>query len=1106
MYSHTHRGIKLCLTALLLTLTLGIFSSGALAQRSINDADRVTLRGNTHPLARAEFDRGSAPAALPMNNMILLLSVRPDAKTQLDQLLAEQQDPKSPNFRKWLTPAEFGLKFGPTNQDIADATAWLQRFGFRIDEVGQGRMWINFSGTVQQVERAFQTNIRQYEVEGKLHHANAADPTIPRAFTGLVVGVVSMHDFVKHPNSTVNQLPPDFTAGNGANFLAPADFATIYNVNPLYGAAPAIDGTGQTIAIVGRTNINIADVEFFRSFFGLPAKDPIITLNGPDPGDLGGAEETEADLDVEWSGAVARNATINFVVSQTTATTDGVDLSAQFIVNNNVANVMSTSFGACEAALGATENNFWSTLWAQAAAQGITSFVSSGDSGAAGCDPATATTGTGLGVNGLSSTPFNISVGGTEFNEGTGTFWSATNDPITQASVLSYIPEVAWNESGNVIGGTGLFATGGGASIVYAKPAFQAGPGVPADSARDIPDVALSSASHDGYLIIQGHSATATGLVAVGGTSAASPSFAGIMALVVQKTGAAQGNANSAFYSMGQNQAAGATAVYHDTTSGDNSVPGVTGFTAGAGYDQATGWGSVDAASLVNFWNNNADFALAATPASQSVVSGGSTSFTATVTALGSYSGTVSFSVSGLPAGASATFTPVSVTGSGSSTLSITTTFGTTPAGSYPLTITATDGTLTHTAAVTLSVTDFALSAAPASQAVVKGNSVDYTANITALNGYAGTVNFSVTGLPPFSTAVFTPSSITGAGASTLTITTTSNTPAAIYSLTLTASDGTATHSVPLSLEVDPVGDFSMTISPASQSVIQGQNIGYGVTVSSLNGFTEIVTMSVSGLPAGTTATLTPNSVQGSGLSSLAIVTSFATPAGTYTFTVTGTSGPFVRTATATLIVLEPDFSLSASPASQEIIVGQSTSYSVSLSSVNGYAGTVSFSVSGLPANTTATFNPASLASSGTTTLSITTTGATVPGTYPLTITGTDGVKTHTASVTLILDPVPATDFSISAPPAITVKRNSSGSETVTITAINGFAGTVGLSISGLPPLVTATFNPTSITGSGTSSLTFVVDHRAKQGIYPLTVTGTSGPQSHSTSVTLTVN
>jgi pseudomonalisin len=437
MHSHTLRCTSSSFRVLLLLVLMVTLSLGAHAQRVINDADRVTLHGNTHPLARAEFDRGSANAAMPMNNMIMLLSVRPDAQAQLSQLLADQQNPKSPDYHKWLKPAEFGLRFGPTDQDVADASNWLRRFGFRIDQVANGRMWINFSGDVQKVERAFQTNIRQYEVNGKMHHANASDPTIPRALTGLVQGIVSLNDFPKHRNSSVNQLPPDFTDANGVNFLAPADFATIYNVNPLYNATPAIDGTGQSVAIVGRTNINVGDVQFFRSFFGLPANDPVLILNGADPGDLGGNEEAEADLDVEWAGAIAKNATINFVISQSTTTTDGVDLSAQYIVNNNVAPVMSTSFGLCESALGTAGNSFWGTLWSQAAAQGITSFVSSGDSGAAGCDLAGAATGTGTGVNGLSSTPDNTSVGGTEFNEGTGTFWSPTNDPTTQASVLS---------------------------------------------------------------------------------------------------------------------------------------------------------------------------------------------------------------------------------------------------------------------------------------------------------------------------------------------------------------------------------------------------------------------------------------------------------------------------------------------------------------------------------------------------------------------------------------------------------------------------------------------------------------------------------------------
>ncbi|HET8888291.1 MAG TPA: protease pro-enzyme activation domain-containing protein [Candidatus Angelobacter sp.] len=1207
MYSHRLRNTRCYLNVLLLLMLTGMLSLSAQAQRAINDADRVTLHGNTHPLARAEFDRGSANAAMPMNRMVLVLSVRPDAQAALQQLLADQQDPKSPDYHQWLTPTEFGLRFGPTDQDIADASNWLKKFGFTVDEIGTGRMWINFSGDVQKVERAFQTNIRNFEVDGKMHFANVTDPSIPRALTGLVQGVVSLHNFPKHPNSTVNQLPSDFTAANGAHFLAPADFATIYNVKPLYNAAPAIDGAGQTIAIVGRTDINLGDVQFFRSFFGLPAHDPIFVHNGPDPGNLGGGEETEADLDVEWSGAVAKNATIKFVISQTAAT-DGVDLSAQFVVNNNLANIMSASFGLCEQGLGAAGNNFWNTLWAQAAAQGITAFVSSGDSGAAGCDPSGALTGTGLGVNGLASTPNNIAVGGTQFNEGAGNFWSAANNPADQSSVLSYIPEIAWNESGAVAGGSNLFSTGGGASIVYAKPAFQSGPGVPADGVRDVPDVSLNSAGHDGYLIIQGHTANVFGLASVGGTSAASPSFAGLMALVVQKTGTAQGNANPIFYSMGRNQFSGGIAVYHDTTSGNNSVPGVVGFTAGVGYDQATGWGSVDASNLVNFWNNNAtpDFTLAATPASQSVNQGGTATYTVTQTALGGYSGTttlsvsglptgatstftpgsltasgssslavstsvatptgsysltitatdgalshtasvtlvvttpdfsliatpalqtivggdtanytatvsalngytgtVSFSVSGLPAGASPVFTPASITSSGSSTLAIATTLGTTPNGSYPLVIFATDGVLTHSANVTLVVTDFGISATPSSLTIVQGNAGSYSVALTVSSGFVGNVNFSVSGLPVSSSAVFNPASLSASGTTTLTISTSTSTPFGTYPLTITASNGVDTRTASVTLLVDPIGDFGLTISPSSQTVNQGQNIGYGVTVSASGGFTALVNLSVSGIPTGATATLSPSSVQGSGLASLGIVPGANTPGGTYTITVTGTTGPLVHTAAATLVILVPDFTFTASPASRTILVGQSTSFTATFTPINSYAGTVSFSVSGLPAGAVPTFIPASLSSAGTTSLSITTNNTTPPGVYPLTITASDGALTHTASVSLEVDAVPAADFTISAPATITVKRNSTGSETVTIGAVNGFTGVVSLSASNLPPLVTASFAPTSVTGSGTSTLTFTVDHRATQGVYNITVTGTSGLLVHSTSVTLTVN
>lgn len=347
---------------------------------------------------------------------------------------------------------------------------------------------------------------------------------------------------------------------------------------------------------MGRTDIRTSDVSGFRSFFGLPKKSPTIIHNGSDPGNLGGNEEVEADLDVEWSGSIAKNATVKFVVSKSTSTTDGVNLSAQYIVSHNLAPVMSTSFGQCEKNIGSAGNTFFNNLWKQAASQGITSFISSGDSGAAGCDASGASKGTGRGVNGLGSTPYNVAVGGTQFNDTSNpsAYWNSTNSS-TGVSAKGYIPEKVWNESGHVSGGSGLDSTGGGASIVYSKPAFQSAKGVPADGKRDVPDVSFTAAGHDGYIV-----AFEGGLIAVGGTSAASPSWASTMALVVQKKKARQGNANTRFYALGKAQYnSGGTAIFHDIKSGSNTVPGVTGFSATTGYDQSTGLGSVNVDSLV---------------------------------------------------------------------------------------------------------------------------------------------------------------------------------------------------------------------------------------------------------------------------------------------------------------------------------------------------------------------------------------------------------------------------------------------------------------------------------------------------------------------------
>jgi pseudomonalisin len=655
----------------------------------IDDDQRVTLRGNVHPLAQAQYDVGAVAPDFPMEHM--LLTLLPDSTQQdiLNQLVEAQNNPESPYYHQWLTPEQYGERFGVSDSDAAQVVAWLQEQGMQVEEFTAGRRSIIFTGTAAQVQATFHTPIHIYKIGDEVHHANVNDPEIPAALVQVVGGVVSLHDFHSEPmHGMVRKPAPDLSSG-GAYYLAPADFATIYDLNPLY--QQSINGNGQSIAIVARSNINIADVRQFRTFFGLPANDPQIVVNGTDPGIWSANEETEADLDVEWSGAVAKNATIKFVVSKSTNSSDGVDLSAQYIVNRNLAPVMSTSFGLCEAALGSSGNSFLNSLWQQAAAEGITVFVSSGDSGAAGCDSASASTAThGRAVNGLCSTPYSVCVGGTEFNDLSNPtlYWSPSNTSGTQESALSYIPEVVWNASGP---GYGLWASGGGASIVYAKPSWQAGAGVPADGKRDVPDVALSSAGHDGYLIFQNGE-----LYVVGGTSAAAPSFAGVMALVVENTTARQGNANVVFYSLASKQRAGGASVFHAITIGNNSVPGQAGFNATAGYDQATGLGSIDGSVLVDHWagaTTPPSFHAAVSASSLSVNGGSNKSVTLNVTVSGGLNAAVAFSITGLPSGVSGAFTPskLSAPGSGSSILKLAATT-TAKAGTYSATVSATSG------------------------------------------------------------------------------------------------------------------------------------------------------------------------------------------------------------------------------------------------------------------------------------------------------------------------------------------------------------------------------------------------------------------------------
>jgi pseudomonalisin len=586
----------------------------------INENQTVTLTGNVYPLARPEFDQGPLDPSTPFDRILLVLKPSAAQQFSLDNLVAAQQNPASPHNHQWLTPAEFGAQFGVAPIQIAQITAWLTSHGFTIEEVPAGNRLIAFSGTAGQLQETFHTQMHSYRVATPNHIAdhiaNAQNPQIPAALASAIGGIVSLNDFRRNSSLALRQLPaakqqsvqpqaatnPQYSAGS-THYLAPADFANIYDLNPLYNAGSS--GAGTSIAIAGRSNINLADVSQFRSTTNLASNPPSVIVDGADPGLAGPSsadnDQAEATLDIEWSAAVAPAAAVTLVAAASTAITDGVDLASAYIVNHATASVLSSSYSNCEQEMGVAELAFYNALWEQAAAEGISVFVSSGDAGAAGCSAGSDVTGSITAVNGLCSSPYATCVGGTEFNEGVNPaqYWAAANS-AGLGSALQYIPEEVWNESA-ANGGSEMWASGGGSSKVYAQPAWQAAviasvPGAPdAGGMRAVPDVSLTAANHDGVIMVENG-----GFYIASGTSVAAPSFAGIMALVVASQGGrAQGSANPRLYAI----AASAPAAFHPTPSGSNSVPGVPGNSAdGAVYNFATGLGSVDAAELVNDW------------------------------------------------------------------------------------------------------------------------------------------------------------------------------------------------------------------------------------------------------------------------------------------------------------------------------------------------------------------------------------------------------------------------------------------------------------------------------------------------------------------------
>jgi hypothetical protein len=467
----------------------------------IDESQLVTLKGNTHPAANARNDLGPVSPDLPMTDLILVLSRSPEQQAAFEKFVASQYDPASPDFHQWLTPEQVGENFGPSQIDIATISNWLTGHGFTITEVTKNRLSIRFSGTASQVQGAFHTEIHNLNVKGMAHIGNMSDPQIPAALAPVAVGVKALHNFFPRPlhrtgsvvqrdaasgkwkraasaSGTARSARPQFETtdqyGDVIEDVSPYDFAAIYNVLPLWNASTPIDGTGQTIAVAGTSDINPSDVAAFRSDFGLPAGPAVQQIHPPgqDPGICTNSTSItlygctiddliENSLDVEWSGSIAKNAQIILVSSAAqSATDDPIYDSANYVIEHQTAPVLNVSYGECELGVGTAGNVGYYNLWSTAASEGIAAFVAAGDSGSASCDDGMDSylpyaSEYGLTVSGLASTPYNTAVGGTDLywcpiadsscTSPAAQYWNTSNNATTGASAKGYVPEVPWN-------------------------------------------------------------------------------------------------------------------------------------------------------------------------------------------------------------------------------------------------------------------------------------------------------------------------------------------------------------------------------------------------------------------------------------------------------------------------------------------------------------------------------------------------------------------------------------------------------------------------------------------------------------------------------------
>ena len=1043
-----------------LTAAYLVFGSLAVAQQSLQ-----TLSGLVRP---AVLNGKAAPAGLmaPQTrlNLSLVLPLRNQAG--LSSLLNRLYDPSSPDYRHFLSQTQFTEQFGPTPEDYNAVVSFARANGFAVTGSPANRLVVPISGTVAQVEKAFNVEMGLYHhpTENRLFYSPDREPSLDLDVP--IAHIAGLDNFsLPQPmvtRASANQAAPDLASagsGPGSSYLA-SDLRAAY-----YGGS-ALTGAGQTVALLEFDGYNPSDVNLTFSSAGQSTDVPInnVLLDGQTGASASGDDSEEVIDIVQAIGMAPGLNQVRVYIGSS-----DVDL-LNAVASEDVARQVSISW-SWSPADPATDDEFFEEL----AAQGQSVFAASGDWGE--FDPY-------FDNFYPAEDAYVTSVGGTDLTTGgAGQAWTA---------------ETAWQWSGGGVSPDGI-----------PLPAWQEGVANStnggSNSLRNVPDVA-AEANTDNYICEMGSCAGD-----FGGTSFAAPRWAGFMALVNQQ--AAEngdpfvGFLNPAIYSIGADSGYGED--FHDIVSGNNDARenccGWPYYNAVPGYDLVTGWGSPDGQSLIDALAPQAPpgFALSSSASAFTIDPGNSAQATIAVTENEGFSGNVALAISGLPSGVTASWSANPASGKSVLTLAV---GSSAMRGSYLLTVTGTSGAQSESTSLELTVNapGFMLVPSPSNLKIYPGTSGTVSILITGLGGFNGSVNLAVTsGLPSGVTASWVNNP--GTGMSTLTLSASGSAPAnSDAEVTITGTAGNLTATATLALVVSPPL-FYLNIAPYPMTIAQGATVTMTVSAVPVDHFSDTVTLAAPALPPGVTASFDPATVQLGQSSTLTLTACGSAPVGTGYADIEA-RGSYSETLNqfkmAVTAAAAPSFTIGVAQSTLSLAQGGTATDGIMIAPQNGFTGSVSLAVtSALPNGVTASFAPSS--TSGTSQLVLSAGSSATAGFYTLWIAGTSGTQSTVATIFLTVNPPPG--FTLSASPgAMNVTQGAGTSNQITVIPQTGFNGVVHLAVtSALPGGMTASFAPDSTVGS--SVLALNAGYSVPAGTYPLTIAGMSGGRTVTTTIPLNV-